>query len=467
MTPPKPIQLRHLPSIDRLLKLQKGVPHRLAARAARLLVERLREIGIGEGGFEAGDARLREASLAKGLREIREELNTPYHRRVLNATGILLHTGLGRAPLCDAAQAALQEVGGQALVEVDPVTGGRGRREHAVRDLLCALTGAEDALVVNNNAAATLLGLQVMAEGREVPVSRGELVEIGGGFRMPEVMLQAGCKLVEVGATNRTRLADYAKALGPETGCLLKVHPSNYRIEGFHQEVPLSELVALGQNKGVPVFEDLGSGLLLDEALPHDAREPSVQSSLRTGVDLCCFSGDKLLGSCQAGILVGSKEWVGKVAAHPLYRALRQSKLELAALEATLRVYLYGNPKEEIPVLRGIFEEVEELASRAERLREDLAKARALREARLSVVPSTAFVGSGSTPARGIPSRAIRIDGLKDPKEILRTWRCQHPSLWGRIEDGAIFLDLRSLAPRDDETVVEVVLRDPSGAGEK
>ena len=453
MTSQKPVQLHHLPSIDRLLRLQEGVPHQLAAKTARLLVERLRQQGKREGGFEAEDVRLCEDGLREGLREIQRELNTPYHRRVLNATGILLHTGLGRAPLCEAAKAALGEVAGQALVEVDPETGGRGRREHAVRDLLCELTGAEDALVVNNNAAATLLGLQVFAQGREVPVSRGELVEIGGGFRMPEVMAQAGCKLVEVGATNRTRLADYEKAIGPETGCLLKVHPSNYRIEGFHQEVALRDLVTLGQKKGVPVFEDLGSGLCLDEALPHDAREPSVQSSVRTGVELCCFSGDKLLGACQAGILVGSKEWVGRVASHPLYRALRQSKLELAALEATLRVYLYGDPKREIPVLRGIFGEVEELEKRAERLKARLEGLPSFTKARLSVVASTAFVGSGSTPARGIESRAVRIEGLKDPQDILRTWRRGSPSLWARIEDGAVLLDLRSLAPNEDHEV--------------
>ncbi len=451
MTSQKPVQLRHLPSIDRLLKLQKGVPHGLAAQAARLLVERLREQGKSEGGLEPKDDRLSEAALTQGLRDIRQELMTPYHRRVLNATGILLHTGLGRAPLCEAAKNALSQVGGQALVEVDPETGGRGRREHAVRDLLCELTGAEDALVVNNNAAATLLGLQVFAQGKEVPVSRGELVEIGGGFRMPEVMAQAGCKLVEVGATNRTRLGDYERAIGPETGCLLKVHPSNYRIEGFHQEVALEDLVALGQKRGVPVFEDLGSGLCLDETLPHDAREPSVQSSVRTGVELCCFSGDKLLGSCQAGILVGSKEWVSRVAGHPMYRALRQSKLELAALEATLRVYLFGDPKQEIPVLRGIFGKVAELEKRALGLRDRLEKLPALQGARFSVVASTAFVGSGSTPARGIESRAVRIEGLPNPQDILRRWRMGNPSIWARIEDDAILLDLRSLAPNDDE----------------
>ena len=453
------MQLRHLPSVDRLLRLQEGVPHRLAAKAARVLVGRLREEGRRAGGLDPEDKRLGEEALGESLASIREELETPYHRRVLNATGILLHTGLGRAPLCDAAIEALGEVGRQALVEVDPATGGRGRREHAVRDLLCELTGAEDALVVNNNAAATLLGLQVLAQGREVPVSRGELVEIGGGFRMPEVMLQAGCKLVEVGATNRTRLSDYERVLGPETGCLLKVHPSNYRSEGFHQEVALPELVALGKKNGIPVFEDLGSGLLLDEALPHDAREPSVQASLRAGVDLCCFSGDKLLGSCQAGILVGSKEWVGKVASHPLYRALRQSKLELAALEATLRVYLYGEPKKEIPVLRGIFEPPSALERRAETLCARLEALPSLQGAQLDVVPSTAFVGSGSTPARGIESRAVRIRGIPDPDALLRRWRMGRPSLWARIGDNAVYLDLRSLAPSDDLEVAGQVAK--------
>jgi L-seryl-tRNA(Ser) seleniumtransferase len=329
------------------------------------------------------------------------------------------------------------------------------------------LTGAEDALVVNNNAAATLLGLQVFAQGREVPVSRGELVEIGGGFRMPDVMLQAGCKLIEVGATNRTRREDYAKVIGEKTGCLLKVHPSNYRIEGFHQEVALQDLVELGRNKGVPVFEDLGSGLVLDEVLPHDPREPSVQASVRTGVDLCCFSGDKLLGSCQAGILVGSKKWVGRVAAHPLYRAIRQSKLELAALEATLKVYLFGDPKKEIPVLRGIFGELSSLQKRGKAVLEKLQRLKLFEGTSMKVVASTAFVGSGSTPARGIESRALCIEGLKDPLEILQNWRMAWPSLWGRVEDQAILLDLRSLAPSDDAEVVKVIERFSGSIGEQ
>ncbi|MFQ5507619.1 MAG: L-seryl-tRNA(Sec) selenium transferase, partial [Planctomycetota bacterium] len=286
-----------LPSIDSLLRLQEDVPGALAKQAATLLVVGLKQRISNDWPPSEGEAAfLGEDALRQRLERIRADLLLPFHRRAVNATGILLHTGLGRAPLPEAAIRAITEVAGQGLVEVEAESGRRGRRETAVAELCCALTGAEAALVVNNNAAATLFGLDVLARGREVPVSRGELVEIGGGFRMPEVMERAGCRLVEVGATNRSRLQDYERAINENTGCLLKVHPSNFRIEGFTEEVPLLELVALGKRHGLPVFEDLGSGYLLADPLPHDSREPSVPASVASGADLISFSGDKLLG---------------------------------------------------------------------------------------------------------------------------------------------------------------------------
>ncbi len=455
--PDRSALLRRLPSVDRCLRLQEGVPGPLAREAARRLLESLRGELLA-GGRPDLEALFEDRGLAGALAEVRRRLETPAHRRVVNATGILLHTGLGRAPLPRAARAALVEVSGQALVEVDPESGKRGRRERAVAALLRRLTGAEAALVVNNNAAATLLALDALARGGEVPVSRGELVEIGGGFRMPEVMAQAGCRLVEVGSTNRTRLDDYARAIGPETRALLKVHPSNFRIEGFTASVPLADLVTLGEEHGLPVLEDQGSGYLLQEPLPHDGRERPVSRSLEEGAALVCFSGDKLLGSCQAGLLAGRKEAVDRAASHPLYRALRCDKCQLAALEATLRIYLHGNPKEEIPVLRAIFRPLEELEAEGEALVKALAPAARSLSFEAVLRPSPAYVGSGATPARSIASLAVVLGstGGGSPRELARRLRLARPSIWGRVEEDALWLDLRSLEPGDAGEVVRV-----------
>lgn len=448
---------RRLPAIDRLLRLQEEVAPALAREAARQLVADLRHrMQQNWPPAEGEEAALSEEALLTQLSRIREQLVRPWHRRVLNGTGILLHTGLGRSPLAARARAALAEVGGAAMVEVDPETGKRNRREHAVAAHLTALTDAEAALVVNNNAAATLLALDALARGRKVPVSRGELVEIGGGFRMPEVMERAGCRLVEVGATNKTRLADFERAIDAETGCLLKVHPSNYRIEGFAAEVSLEDLVALGREHGLPVYEDLGSGYLLEEPLPHDARERSVIETLATGVDLVSISGDKLLGSCQAGILVGKKEWVDRCAKHPLYRALRLDKLSLAVLEATLAVYRFGDPKREIPVLQSIFASTAELESRGEALLGALQPVCAQQGIRVELERCLSYVGSGATPARGLSSRALAFRLSSDGggiEHLAARLRRGRPSLWGRIENDEFLVDLRSLQPEEDREI--------------
>ncbi len=445
---------RKLPSIDRLLRLQEGLPQALSREAARRLVDELRQRMQRDWPPAGGEETLLcEEALSARLLGLRDELERPWHRRVLNATGILLHTGLGRAPLAAKARAALAEVCGAATVEVDPDTGKRNRREHAVAAHLMALTGAEAALVVNNNAAATLLALDALARGKKVPVSRGELVEIGGGFRMPDVMERAGCILVEVGATNKTRLADFEHVIDADTGCLLKVHPSNYRIEGFTAEVPLEDLVTLGREHGLPVYEDLGSGYLLEEPLPHDARERSVIETLNKDVDLISISGDKLLGSCQAGILIGKKAFVDRCASHPLYRALRLDKLSLAVLEATLAVYRFGEPKQEIPVLRSIFMSVEELERRGEALRTAMKPVCTRLGLEVHLRSGLAFVGSGATPARALSSRALGIrwaDGDGKVEDLAAGLRAARPSLWGRIENDEFLMDLRSLQPEED-----------------
>ena len=461
---------RLLPSVDRLLRLQGERDPGLARAAARLVVEDLRE-RMQNGWPEDGEsALLSDDALREALELARAELGRRYHRRVLNATGVLLHTGLGRAPLCDAALAAIADVGRQGYVEVEAASGERGRRERSVAEHLCALTGAEAATVVNNNAAATLLALQANCQGSEVIVSRGELVEIGGGFRMPDVMREAGCTLVEVGATNKVRVADYANAIRPETGALLKVHPSNFRIEGFFQEASLAELVTLAREHGLLALEDLGSGFMLDERLPHDHREPTVLESVRSGADLVWFSGDKLLGGPQAGILVGSKKAVAKCAQHPLYRALRLDKAMLAALEATLQVYRFGEPKREIPVLRAMYAELDGLEARASALADVLRAPGEAAGLSVEVAPSEAFVGSGASPARPIESRAVFLraasaggaaasdaasaSGLV---ELAKRLRMSSPAVFPRIGDDSLVLDLRSLQADEDDAVAKAV----------
>lgn len=462
-TKPPPYEL--LPSVDRLLRLQQvrpSVPPELAKEAARSLVSEIRRRMRASWPPEGGTTSvLSEDALRARLEEIRAELTQPFHARVINATGILLHTGLGRAPLPAAAIRAIQEVAGQGYVEVEPDSGRRGRRETTIAAHLCAVTGAAAATAVNNNAAATLLALDAMARGRGVVVSRGELVEIGGGFRMPDVMRQAGCKLVEVGTTNRTKPSDYVEAIGEDTACLLKVHPSNYRIEGFHEEVSLEQLVAIGRERGLPVVEDLGSGYLLDEPLPHDSREPSVPGSVRSGADLIWFSGDKLLGACQAGILVGSEEWIAAVSSHPLYRALRLDKLALAALEAALLIYRFGRPKEEIPVLRAVFTPVAELEQQAESIVAEAAAAASDLGFEGRVEPARAYLGSGASPARAIESRAVRLRPTRegaDVEELARRLRTGRPAVFPRIEDGGVLLDLRSLGPGEWKEVAAVLI---------
>lgn len=440
-------RLRSLPSVDSVLARLGELPG--AAQAVRAELGELRER------LRAGGVSLSEAALADRARARLLGQAQAGYPSVVNATGVVLHTGLGRAPLAPSAAAALSSADRYAVVEVDPGDGRRRHREHALLDDLCALTGAEAATVVNNNAGALLLALQAVAAGRPVLVSRGELIEIGGGFRLPDLLGLSGCPLVEVGTTNRTYVRDYAAELTWETGLLLVMHTSNYRIEGFTHAPDLGELVDLASASAVPVLADIGSGLLAppDPSLGL-ADEPDARTALAAGAALVCFSGDKLLGGPQAGVLVGRAELVARCRAHPLFRALRPDRLTLAALAATLR--LHRDAPLEVPVLAAL------ARSPAERRERALALARVLRSAvpgpAFEVVDSEASAGSGSAPARPLPSAAVRVLMAGLPaEELARRLRTGEPPVFPKLWRGQVQLDVAALRPGDDLRLVAAV----------
>ncbi len=375
----------------------------------------------------------------------------PSFRSVINGTGIILHTNLGRACLSEkAAQAVCDAAKSYSNLEYDLESGKRGSRYSHVEAILCKLTGAESALVVNNNAAAVLLTLSALTQGGQVVVSRGELVEIGGSFRIPEIMESCGAQLKEVGATNKTHLRDYERAISQSTRALMKVHTSNYRIIGFSETPALSDLVALGHSHGLPVLEDLGSGslLALNQFGIHD--EPTVQDSIRAGVDVVSFSGDKLLGGPQAGIILGKKKYMDILKKHPLNRAMRVDKMTLAALEATLRSYEAGTP-EEIPVIAMMAAKPETLLQKAEHLAALLHKAGIDTE----IIPTEGRVGGGSVPNQNLPSYAVAFSG--DVNRLEETLRKGMRPIIGRIHEGKYLLDVRTLWESDFETIAASV----------
>jgi len=381
---------------------------------------------------------------------------TPSLRPVINATGVIIHTNLGRAPLAEPAIARLRTLGGgYSNLEFDLATGSRGSRATHAESLLCAVTGAEAAVVVNNCAAATLLVLSAIARGREVLVSRAELVEIGGGFRVPDVMAQSGAKLREVGTTNRTRLSDYALAIGDRTAAILRVHPSNFRIEGFVERTPVPELAALAQRFDLPLVEDLGSGLSVSDPPPALEAEPRVQQVLAAGVDVLCFSGDKLLGGPQAGIIAGRRRWIDPIRRHPLMRALRVDKLTYAALEATLVEHVTGRANHTVPVLRMAALDANAIGARAEQI------AAALRSAGWSadVVDGTSAIGGGSAPGTGLPTRLVAIarNGLT-ADALEEHLRRLDPPVVARIEHDRVVLDLRTVEPEDDHKLATLLI---------
>jgi L-seryl-tRNA(Ser) seleniumtransferase len=376
-------------------------------------------------------------------------------RRVINATGVVLHTNLGRAPLADAAVRAIEEIaGGFSNLEYDIETGQRGSRYSHCVGLLRQLTGAEDALVVNNCAAAMVLSLNALAQRKEVLVSRGELVEIGGSFRIPDIMARSGAKLVEVGTTNRTHDDDYRRAITPKTGAIVKVHRSNFTIEGFTSEVSVDRLAFIAAEHGLPVIHDLGSGLMLPLDAYGLSDEPTAKFALASGATLVLMSGDKLLGGPQSGIILGASSVVAKLRKNPFARALRVDKLTLSALEATLRLYLEPERAlKEIPVLAMLTASQSEIEARAN------AVARTLREGGIEadVTPAKASVGGGAFPTAEIPSAGVALSGAAaETEEKLRRGE---PAVIGRIVDGKLLLDLRSVLPREDATLSRAVLK--------
>ena len=463
-TSPKPDSgstpdLSILPSVDRVLSDERIDV--LTAHCDRAVLADLVRDAVGEirRALLAGDRLPREELLDVIVADVRQRLEhtmAPRLAPVVNATGIILHTNLGRAPL---APAALERItataAGYSNVEVDLESGQRGHRHLLVEDLLCQLTGAEAAAVVNNNAAAVLLTLNALGLDRETVVSRGQLVEIGGSFRLPDMMQRSGAVMVEVGTTNRTHLADYENALCERTGLILIVHPSNYRVLGFTAEVPLADLVALGRQHGVPVVQDLGAGALIDLQPWGLPEEPMVSDSVAAGVDVVTFSGDKVLGGPQAGLIVGRSDAVEKIRSNPWMRALRCDKLTYAALEATLRLYLDRESlPANLPVLGMMTETTQTLQARAERMLGGLADL--LRQDwRIEVIQSVAQAGSGSLPLEEIPSIAITVvpTGLSAGDLATRLRRCE-PAILGYVRDDRLHLDMRTVT--DDEVPVLV-----------
>ncbi len=445
-------ELRHLPSVDKLLsherlqRLGAAFPHELVVDVIR---ERLEET---RGTVAAGAAVPSLDDLADSVVARLESVTAPPLRRVINASGVIIHTNLGRAPLSPETLAAMSAAGeGYSNLEFDLKSGTRGSRHIHVEALLCRLTGAEAAIAVNNNAAAVLLGLSAVARRKEVIVSRGQAVEIGGGFRIPDVMRQSGAKLIEVGTTNATYAHDYENAVTERTVALMRVHSSNFRIVGFTNETPLEDIVAVARKYGLTVLDDLGSGCLLDTAVYGLAPEPTVQHSVKAGADLVFFSGDKLIGGPQAGIVVGKKEYIDKLKRHPLARSARMDKSRYAGLAATLRHYLMGEADRKIPVWRMIAAEVTDIQKRA------------VKWAKLAggtVVDGETMVGGGSLPGGSLPTKLVAIRGGRTAvRKLAEALRAGKVPVVGRISDDALLLDPRTVLPEED-VLMEAALND-------
>jgi L-seryl-tRNA(Ser) seleniumtransferase len=446
-------ELRRLPSVDRLLQqeevvaLEKRWGHDLVVEAVRSALEAAREAVRSGAPCPALETLAAQAGdlLAARLR--------PTLLPAINATGVIIHTNLGRAPLSAEARTAMDAVAlGYSNLEYDLEAGQRGSRYVHAEEILCRLTGAEAALVVNNNAAAVLLVLMALTQGREVIISRGQLVEIGGGFRIPDVMRQSGARLVEVGTTNRTYTRDYEAAIGSDSAALMRVHRSNFRLQGFVHEPKLEELVVLARERGLLLFDDLGSGTLLDTEPFGLTHEPTIQESVAAGVSLVSCSGDKLLGGPQAGIILGRADLVAQLRRFPLTRALRVDKTTLAGLQATLRHYLLGEAQQTVPVWRMIGQTQAELEERAGRWAAAL-RAHGLRA---DVLPGRSTVGGGSLPGETLPTRLVALILASPAAAAARLRRCDPPVI-ARIEDDRLLLDPRTVLPEQEERLLELV----------
>jgi len=455
--------LRQIPSVDELLgqprlaELSKRVDRHLVVEVARAVLADLR-------GRIAGDANwtalgLNAASVEELISAEVERILSRSLQPVINATGVILHTNLGRAPLPEAVVDEFRRTATQySNLEYDLEAGARGKRDVHTADLLTRLTGAEAGIVVNNCAAAVLVALAALARGGEVIVSRGELIEIGDGFRIPEIMEQSGAILREVGTTNRTRLADYENAINEKTRVLLRVHPSNFKVTGFTDKPSLEELVVLSQRRGLPLVEDLGSGCLVDLS-EFGVSEPTVRQSIDAGVSLVMFSGDKLLGGPQAGIIAGKKELIARVRRFPLFRALRVDKLTIAALEATLGAYLRA-AWDEVPAMRMIRATPLELKHRAENFIRELRPELPLDEVEIEIADGSSLAGGGSTPSQTLPTKIIRIASVRYSATKLEQRLRRAPagvSVIARVEDDRLVLDLRTVFPEQEPLLIKTI----------
>jgi len=457
--------LRHVPSVDQLLRtdvareLREAIGLKRVTAIARNVTTELRsllrnnELNLGANGYSA------EALLAEAVRRIEQIANRERETgiaRVINATGVLLHTNLGRAPLSAAARAAIQEAAGYCNLEYEVASGTRGKRGARVEALLRNVTGAEDALVVNNCAAAALLVLSVLAGDRETVVSRGELVEIGGDFRVPDVMASSGTRMVEVGTTNRTHLEDYRRAINPNTRLIMRVHPSNYRVVGFASSPELGELAALAHEHELPLYEDAGSGVLSDLSGYGVIDEPTIGDAIAQGVDVVSFSGDKLLGSAQAGLIAGRKEIIERLRKHPLYRALRSDKLRLAALEATLVDHQRNKAAAEIPVFQMLAFTETEIGERAKAVIEQVTPT----DLKLTLEPGESAVGGGTAPTSTLRSVLIAVaHPQKSAAELEQQLRQSSPPVIARVAGEKVLLDLRSVSPDDVSPLIAALKR--------
>ena len=452
--------LRSLPKVDELLKREDAAALD-AAHGRTLTLEALREaldatraaIRAGELAEVSADAIASDAA-ARLARKARRSL-----RRVINATGIVVHTNLGRSPLAESAIEAVAEVArGYSTLEYDVPSGERGSRHVHVEELICRLTGAEAAMAVNNNASAVLMGLAALSRRKEAIVSRGQLVEIGGSFRIPDIMRESGAKMVEVGTTNKTHLRDYENAITPRTGLLLKVHTSNYRVVGFTEEVSTEDMVALGEKHGIPVFEDQGSGVLIDLARFGLPGEPTIGAAIAAGVDLVSASGDKLLGGPQAGILAGKREVIAKLKKHPLARCVRLDKMTLAALEVTLRLYLDEDRLlAEVPTLRMLTMRADEIEARAGALASAISEACG-ESYDVATQPDVSRAGGGALPMKDIPTTVVALEphGMS-AAALEERLRLGEPAVIVRIKDGRVLLDPRTLRADEEPEVVSAL----------
>jgi L-seryl-tRNA(Ser) seleniumtransferase len=456
--------LRALPSVDEILRqawmqdVISAAGRSLAVRAVQALISERRAAILAAGSVQPEKTAAAGDFDSAAVRRKIEQLSAPSLRPLINATGIIVHTNLGRAPLCEAAlEAVVRTARGYSNLEFDIVQGTRGHRGSRIADLVRRICGAEAACVVNNNAAAVLLCLTAIARGRDVIVSRGELIEIGGSFRIPDIMQQSGAHLIEVGTTNRTHVRDYRDAITDRSALIFKAHTSNYRIVGFTAGVDLEELVALGREHDVPVVYDMGSGCMADVGIDALRDEPTVQAALSAGIDCVTFSGDKLLGGPQAGLIAGKQRYIDLLEKHPLARALRLDKMTLAALEQTLHMYAYAPDRlETLPVVRMLKASAEELYCRAQSFVRRLQDA--LPGCRVREVQDVSQVGGGACPLRELPTWAVELDpGPDGAAELEQRLRLGNPAVVARIKSDRILLDMRTVAPGEDELLFQAL----------